>query len=264
MITVSQLWRYPFKSGAGQLIDSTRVDAEGLSGDRRLLALDDEGVFVTARRHPGLLHLSCEETPDGWRLSHPEQGSHFDVMRDELDAEVSGTLWKDEIEGFDAGDEAAHWLSKALDKRVRVVVWRGQSRFATKYGLQTTFSDASPILLASEASVQQACDWAGIPPDTRRFRPNIVVTGVEAFAEDGWRDIDIGGVRFEVLDTCVRCVLTTIDPDTIERHPSNEPVRSLMQQHASESGQPLFGINVKAVNPSASAVIACGDSVQCR
>ncbi len=264
MITVSQLWKYPFKSGAGQSIDSTGFDAEGMSGDRRLLAVDEEGVFVTARRHPGLLHLSCVETDGGWRLNHPDQDSDFDVLQGELDMEISGTLWKDEISGLDAGDDAAHWLSSALDKRVRVVVWKARSRFANKYGLQTTFSDASPILLASEASVRQACDWAGIPPDTRRFRPNIVVEGTEAFAEDSWRDIVIGDVQFEVLDPCVRCVLTTIDPDTTERHPGNEPIRSLMRQHASDSGQPLFGINVKLVNTSANAVVACGDGVQHR
>lgn len=262
MITVSQLWKYPFKSGAGESIESTRFDAEGMLGDRRLLALDENGLFVTARNTPGLLHLRCAEIEGGWRFSHSSQSASHDVLIEELTAEASGTLWKDKVTGLDAGDEAAAWLSDALEKPVRVVVWRSQSRFANKYGLQTTFSDASPILLTSEASVVQACEWGTIPADTRRFRPNIVVDGIEAFAEDDWKAIEIGDVRFEVLDPCVRCVLTTIDPDTAERHPGKEPMLSLMRQHANEANQPLFGVNLKVVNPSPSSAIACGDTVK--
>ena len=148
-----------------------------------------------------------------------------------------------------------------MGKPVRVGVWKSQSRIASKYALPTTFADASPILLASEASIEQVCEWAGIAADTRRFRPNIVVEGCAAFAEDSWNQIEIAGQRFEVLDTCVRCVLTTIDPDSGERHPRKEPMVSLMQHHANEQGQPLFGVNIRAIEPQSDTSVASGDEV---
>lgn len=261
MIKVAQLWTYPFKSGKGQSVSVTQVDAEGMSDDRRLVALDKNGVFLTARRYGELLHLACKKTEHGWLLEHPSQEEHCQIISSELTLPIMGTLWKDTIKALDAGDVAAHWLSQVLKTEVRVGVWQNQARHSNKYQFETTFSDASPILLASEASVQQACDWGEITPDVRRFRPNIVVSGIEAFAEDSWQKFRIGEIDFEVLDTCVRCILTTRDPDTTERHSRREPMAALMKNHGNEDGQPLFGINIKSRNHNKQALIRVGDEV---
>lgn len=240
---------------------STGFDDEGMQDDRRLIALDSNGRFLTARAHSKLLHLSCSQTDGGWLLAHDDMDESIEIRKDELTERIEGILWKDSIQALDAGDEAANWLSTAIGVESRIGVWRTQSRFANKYQMETSFSDASPILIASEASVSKASEWAGIASDTRRFRPNIVVDGVAAFAEDGWRHIKIGEAKFEVLDTCVRCILTTIDPDSAERHPEREPMVSLMKYHATDDGQPLFGVNVKLVSPPENLSIAVGDEV---
>ena len=245
MITISQLWNYPFKSGKGQSVSSIQVLSEGLCNDRRLVALDKDGVFVTARKHRQLLQLSCVQNENGWLLTHPAQSEAYQIVGGALSSRIIGKLWNDSLQALDAGDDAGAWLSDVMDMEVRIAVWEKHSRLSNKYQLETSFSDASPILVTSEASIQQACKWGGIEPDTRRFRPNIVLSGIEAFEEDSWRQFRIGSVNFEVLDTCVRCVLTTVHPDTGQRHPEREPMVSLMKNHASETGQPLFGINVK-------------------
>jgi len=262
VITVSQLWTYPFKSGKGQALSSAQVGSEGLLNDRRLVALDKDGVFITARKHSELLQLSCVRNEEGWLLQHPAQSKACQIGIDQLATDIAGLLWKDPLQALDAGDSAGTWLSEVLKMQVRVAVWKKQSRFSNKYQLETSFSDASPILVASEASVRQACDWGGIESDTRRFRPNIVVDGIEAFAEDAWRQLRIGGVSFDVLDSCVRCVLTTVQPDSGQRHPEREPMVSLMKNHANEAGQPLFGINVKLSQPHSLKSISLGDEVE--
>ncbi len=262
MISVSQLWKYPFKSGKGQQLQSTQFDNEGMVDDRRLVAIDKNGLFVTARKHSQLLKMSCTQNEQGWLLEHSSTNETVQIDRASLSEQIEGVLWKDNIQGLDAGDEAAAWLSEAIGLDVRIAVWHKASRFSNKYQFETSFSDASPILVTSEASIEKACEWAGIETETRRYRPNIVVDGVDAFAEDNWRSLKIGNAEFEVLDTCVRCVLTTIDPDTTERHPGREPMLSLMKNHSTEDGQPLFGINVKLLGSPEDVSISCGDEVE--
>jgi len=262
MITISQLWTYPFKSGKGQSLNTTQFDAEGMCNDRRLVALDKNGVFLTARRYAELLQLSCTKTAKGWLLAHPSQSEPHEILLGSLTATVSGTLWKDSIKALDAGDEAAHWLSQILNTEVRIALWEKQSRHSNKYQFETTFSDASPILLTSEASIQTACQWGGIASDARRFRANLIVEGIEAFAEDSWRKFSIGGVEFEVLDTCVRCILTTRDPDSGERHPQRQPMAALTDNHSNSDGQPLFGVNVKPATGNNKLAVSVGDRVQ--
>ncbi len=262
MIKVNQLWKYPLKSGKGQSLSETRFDSAGMCDDRRLVVLDQNSVFITARKHSRLLQVSCTRNDIGWLLEFHPKNSQIQIIEKDLSATTSGTLWKDTVHALDAGDEAAAWLSEILETEVRIAVWKNQARFSNKYKLETSFSDASPILVASTASIQRACEWGGIEPDVRRFRPNIVVEGIEAFEEDAWQRFRIGDVGFEVLDTCVRCVLTTIDPDSGERHPKREPMVSLMNRHANESGQPLFGVNVRLIGPADNASISVGDSVQ--
>ena len=230
--------------------------------DRRLVALDKDGVFITARKHSQLLQLSCHRNEAGWLLQHPAQSEPLQIVAGMLSSRITGSLWNDSLQALHAGEEASAWLSRVLEMEVRIAVWERQSRFSNKYQLETSFSDASPILVTSEASIRQACEWAGIEPDTRRFRPNIVLDGVDAFAEDSWRRIRIGGVNLEVLDGCVRCVLTTVQPDTGQRHPQREPMVSLMKYHATETGQPLFGVNAKLVNSVDAKSISLGDAVE--
>jgi uncharacterized protein len=261
MIVVSQLWTYPFKSGKGVSVSTTQFDSEGMCDDRRLVALDKDGLFITARRHAQLLQLSCIKNDDGWLLQHPSQSSAYQIAHNDSFETITGILWKDTLRALDAGNEAASWLSEVLKVDVRIALWTQQSRYSNKYQLETSFSDASPILVASRASVEQACSWAGLDTDVRRFRPNIVVEGVDAFDEEKWSKFQIGDLIFEVLDACVRCILTTRDPDSGDAHPKKQPMKALMENHANDTGQPLFGMNVKLTKTVENASISVGDEI---
>ncbi len=259
MIKVSQLWSYPLKSGKGLSLQQTGFDAEGMLNDRRVLAVDENGLFLTARRYPQLLQLACVPEGDGWLLSHPEGG---DCAVSASDAILSGKVWKDDIQALDGGDAAANWLSGVLNVKARVALWQQAARRSGKYNLETSFADAAPVLVASEASIEKACELGGVNPDVRRFRPNIVLNGVEAFAEDAWRGIKINGVEFEFLDACSRCILTTRDPDTGEANPDKQPMMALRQHHASENGEPLLGMNAALRSAPETARISVDDEVE--
>jgi len=270
MITVKALWQYPFKSGKGISLPFAQFDNEGMIGDRRLVALDEKGIFVTARRYAELLHLSCTPNEQGWLLQHPNASTNYQLTRSLIVAQntqINGTLWRDELNGIDAGDEASAWLSEVIKVKVRVVLWQEKTRTSGKYNLETNFSDAAPLLIATQESLIAASSLANISPDMRRFRPNIVLTGAEAFAEERWQELNIGNQRFTLLDTCVRCILTTRDPDTGIAHDDKQPLRALKAHHTNEQRQPIFGINAKLMQPIASGEqgkIFVGDEVTVR
>ena len=227
--------------------------------DRRVLAVDENGLFLTARRYPQLLQLACVPEGGCWLLSHPEGG---DCSVSASDAVLSGRVWKDDIQALDGGDVAANWLSGVLGVKSRVALWQPTARRSGKYNLETSFADAAPILVTSEASIEKACELGGVSPDVRRFRPNIVLSGVEAFAEDVWRGVKINGVEFEFLDACSRCILTTRDPDTGEANPEKQPMMALRQHHADENGEPLLGMNAALRSAPETALISVGDEVE--
>jgi uncharacterized protein YcbX len=228
--------------------------------DRRLMAVDEQGSFMTARDSPELLQVSCETTLTGWTLSHPQVTSDLAIANNSALA-LSGDVWGDETNSNDAGNEAAEWISHLLGSTSRIAIWKPQARTSRKYGLETTFADAAPILIASEASMQQGCEWGGIDYDYRRFRPNIIVSGVEAFEEESWRRIQIGNSIFEMLDTCSRCVLITRDPDTGERHPKLQPMVALINQHANAKKEPIMGMNAKLISLPETAKISINDEI---
>lgn len=265
MITVTKLITYPLKSAQGISLPSTGFDAGGMRNDRRLMAIDEKGIFITSRHNPQLLNISVQMNADHWMLSHPEQASDCIIPFANTagtNTSLAGQVWRDKINAIDAGEQAAEWISSILGKTSRIALWTPKSRHSGKYDLETSFADAAPLLIASEASMKQGCDWGGVPYDARRFRPNIIVDGIEAFAEDNWTHFQIGNVSFEMLDTCVRCILTTRDPDSGIAHPDKQPMKALMEKHHNEAGQPLMGINVRLTSEAVGSMISVGDEVK--
>ena len=108
---------------------------------------------------------------------------------------------------------------------------------------QVAFADGFPLLLIGQASLEDLSHKVGRPLEMLRFRPNLVIEGAEAFAEDNWKRIRIGEVEFRVVKPCSRCILTTIDPQTGVRSDDREPFATLQKYRAREEGA-MFGQNL--------------------
>lgn len=82
--------------------------------------------------------------------------------------------------------------------------------------------DVAPVSLISRATIAALCSAAGLPADARRFRMNIAVEGIEAFAEHRWigHTLRVGTARLAVVAPDQRCAVITVDPDTAERTPA--------------------------------------------
>lgn len=253
MYTLSELYRYPVKSTAYEPLESVRLDALGLEGDRRWMLVDAaNGRFLTQRLLPqmGLIEARWQDGFAALRLRAPGLD---DLLVDVpgRDDNLRGVLiWRDMLQVPDAGDAAAQWLSRFLGRDVRLVQMPEQRarQVDTAYaepGEHVHFADGFPLLLIGQGSLDDLSARVGRPLEMLRFRPNLVVTGAEPFAEDSWKRIRIGDVTFKVAKPCSRCILTTIDPHTGERDVAREPLATLMD-YRNVNGEALFGQNLLA------------------
>ncbi|CAG8865496.1 putative protein YcbX [Pseudomonas fluorescens] len=247
---LSAMYHYPVKSCRAQALQRSPVDLLGLEGDRRWMVVEEQnGRFLTQRACPKLSQLAARHGDAGQLLLEAPGQPALEVRVPMADENLRGViLWRDTLRVPDAGDAAAAWLSQLLDKPVRLVHCPEQrARYLPSgYGLNSdraAFPDGFPLLLVGQASVDDLSVRVGRPMEALRLRPNLVIEGSAAFAEDGWKRIRIGSLEFRVLAPSVRCIFTTLDPLTGERSPDREPLTTL-KNYRQKDGDVLFGQNL--------------------
>jgi uncharacterized protein YcbX len=205
---VTQLWRYPVKSMRGENLKSTHFGRGGIPFDRRFALIDDtpeshrRGLRTTAREHPALLGFAAS-VADGSVVVQMPDGAVMDVTQPDV--------------------------GERLTQETGL-------RFALADDPNGANHDAADILVINEASVRQlATEW-GQHVDLRRFRPNVVIDGDAAFEEESWvgRKLRVGGAVLDVVSPCGRCVITTMDPETLVTDPSF--LRLMAQLHRTNFG----------------------------
>ncbi|KAM9154618.1 mitochondrial amidoxime reducing component 2 [Pangshura tecta] len=259
--TVSGLFLYPVKSCGGVALQRAEVTALGLrSGalrDRFWLLITEDGHMVTARQEPQLvlISVSCE---NGYlTLKAPEMKElRVPVKLSRKNAVHNCRLFGLDIQGRDCGDEAAQWFATFLNTQsYRLVHFESQMAPRKSRDIFTTFRskdkiaypDCSPALILSEASLEDLNTRLEKKVKIQNFRPNIVVTGCNAYEEDSWNKIKIGDVEMKGTMACPRCILTTIDMETgiIDRKEPLETLKSYRLCDPSErhlyKSHPLFG-----------------------
>lgn len=244
------LYRYPIKSTLGEALSTSVVGRLGLEGDRRWMFVDEtNGRCLTQRTLPILGKISARYTVSGsLTLSAPGLPA-LEVPLPEADSHLRGVvIWKDTLRVPDAGDEVAAWASQLIGQPVRLVhvpEHRARPLGAENAHAQdrVAFADGFPLLLINQASVDDLSGRVGREMVMPRFRPNLVIEGAEAYAEDNWSRLRIGDVTFRVASPCARCILTTINPGTHERDGDREPLNTLKDYRRYEGGI-MFGQNL--------------------
>jgi uncharacterized protein YcbX len=247
---LSAIHIYPIKSTAGLDLQSASIEPRGFLDDRRWIVVDADDRFLTGRQLARMVLIRTTPEDDGLRLDAPAMPT-LRVARPAPDAErASVQVWDDNVDAARADAAADAWLSEFLGRPVRLVAMDARSARATEQRpgvdpCEVGFADAYPFLAISQASLDHLNAKLAAPIQMRRFRPNLVISGCEPHAEDGWRRIRIGGIDFDVVKTCTRCVFTTVDPECGERDPSGEPLRTLKTYRRAEDGI-IFGVNLIA------------------
>lgn len=284
---VTQLRIYPVKSLGGADVESASVEPWGLEGDRRWGLVDQAGEKVTARELHALLGLRAEAVDEETiRIHAGEDSILVDTPLGLPPIPVSHSR-----QGFapPADEDVSEWISERVGRPLRLV-WQEDPRVRRisgahggREGETLSLADAGPLLLTSEASLAQLEEWIsaeagdpdpeGLDPDDisgatespsdgagstlsmLRFRPNVVIDGGAPFEEDAWPTVRIGDVDFRTAEVCDRCVMTTVDPETLAT--GKEPIRTLAR-HRRWEGKTWFGTRLV---PLGGGELRLGDEV---
>jgi uncharacterized protein YcbX len=250
-LSLSGINTYPVKSTAGQALNQAVVEKRGLKGDRRWMVTAPDGRFLTGRQLPRLTLIKARDLAGGLQLSAPGVSSIALGMPTDTAHESQVLIWKDQLAATDAGDEVACWLSGFLGQECRLV-HMGEHHLRpvdpdySQAGDVVSFADGFPLLLISEASLDDLNNRLEQAVSMAHFRPNLVVRGCPAYEEDQWRRMTLGTVEFEIVKPCARCVFTTVDPETGEMQADGQPLRTLTKYRRDSRGRVMFGVNLIA------------------
>ena len=258
-LTLSEIYRYPIKSARGHALSEATMDQFGIVGDRRWMVIDEAGDFITQRNHAQLALLKAAPTSAGLRLSM--NGRDIEVAVPDAAAERSPVvIWGETVPAQITDDSISAWLSEQLGMSARLAYLPddGQRPVDPAYadGELVNFADGFPLLVITQAALDELNEKLDTPVPMNRFRPNLVISGAAAHAEDEWKEIVIGDARVRLAKPCSRCVIPSIDQATTER---DSQINRVLAKYRRRDGQIFFGMNALA---PAGAQFRVGDEVQ--
>jgi uncharacterized protein YcbX len=262
MLTVSELYIYPIKSLGGIALNTATLTDRGFEYDRRWLLVDEHNQFLTQREVNTMALLKVQLTEQGLLVQHiGDPGTTLLIpFQPEITESMMVTVWSNHCRAYRVSDVADAWFSKQLGLPCRLVYMPDSthrfidSRYAHHKEI-TSFSDAFPLLLIGQASLDDLNGRLPAPMPMNRFRPNIVFTGGTAFLEDSMKHFEINGIHFFGVKPCARCVITTIDQQTGEM--AKEPLKTL-STYRTKRNKIYFGQNLLY---QGTGVVSIGDTI---
>jgi uncharacterized protein YcbX len=254
---ITGIYVYPVKSMKGIALERAKVSGKGFEYDRRWMIVRSNGRFVTQRDLPQLSLVDTSLEKKGLVLSKQGHGSVCVPYELHDGDKINTKVWNDDCETIDQGEDISNWLTQALgsEEPLRLVRLRpGFRRALSKSALMsdettTEFADGAPMLVTNEASldrlnsVLESNSLQTVPMN--RFRPNIVVKGLEPFAEHKLGTLSTESYQLKLCFPCQRCVVTTINQDTAEKDPKGQPFKTLQMINPMPGNHkaPAFGEN---------------------
>jgi uncharacterized protein YcbX len=261
---LSEINIYPVKSLKGISLNEGVVEDRGLRHDRRWMLVDAENKFLTQREFPVMARISIELDGDKFAASYDSEKIEV-PFQPETDNYKTVKIWNSTVRSEFYPPEIDQWFSEALGTECKLVAMPEGSHRAVspnyavrRFKDEVSFADGYPFMLLGEASLADLNSRLEAPVPMNRFRPNFVVSGSEAFAEDNWKVIKIGSTVFHVVKPCERCVIPTIDQFKGEKT-GKEPIRTL-SIYRTKNKNVLFGQNLIAENPG--ETVRVGDTIE--
>jgi uncharacterized protein YcbX len=258
--SITALCVYPVKGCRGIGLSNARVAERGLRAetgaagvlDREWMLIDATGTFVTQRSHPRLALIEPRLVQGTFVLTAPGQSPLAVPLAPAPGSRREVAVWESRVEAQDEGDAAARWLSAFVGADLRLVRFDPAARrhcnphYAQGTGAHIAFADGYPILVIGEASLADlnarlAARGAPALP-MNRFRPNVVLSGLEPYDEDHIDAIAVDGVTLRPVKPCTRCRVTTTDQATAQV--GMEPLATLGgYRNNPDLGGVTFGMN---------------------
>lgn len=281
MHVLNELYVYPIKSCAGIALQRAMLRETGLEYDRNWMVTDASGGMLTQRTHPRMALIRTAF--DGGDLVIDAPG--MPTLRTPLDAAalsnaepMRATVWRDTVDALDTGARTAQWFSTLLDMPTRLARFAPLARrnvdqkWTAPLTTHTRFADGFPLLVLGQASLDDLnarLAQKGAPAiAANRFRPNLVIGGLDAYEEDFVEDLliraDGRDVQLRLVKLCTRCPVPTIDQSTGAPNPDwpHEPLDTMSTYRASaqHDGKLTFGKNAVVVEGEG-AMLEIGQAV---
>ena len=240
---VSGLFEYPVKGLLGNGICCATVNRRGLAMDRRWMLVDDQGNFLSQRQLPALTQF-LPAYNDNLIIKHLPSGAEKKIETLEFTKMHKVTVWGQECASHGSANGIDQWLSDKLNTSVRLVYMDDNDIRPIKEASENdivSFADGYPVLLVSEASLNDLNERLDEKIVINRFRPNIIIDGKTPYEEDGWERVKIGEVIFKVVKKCARCQVININQES--GLASKEPLRTL-STYRKEGNKVNFGMNL--------------------
>lgn len=276
---ISEINIYPIKSLKGISLESSLVEERGLQYDRRWMLTTTDGMFFTQREFPRMACVSVwiEEDGTGLGVAAERFGDVFVPIEPDTGNKKQVSIWNSVCEGEVYGAALNEWFSDVIGTDCQLVYMPDDSRRSVnprfdRGGEVVSFADGYPLMLLSEASLEDLNWRLDEKVPMNRFRPNIVVSGAEPYAEDDWGKIRIGGSEFRSTKPCERCVITTVDQEYGE-FTGKDPLKTFATYRMAKDVMPeryeslgvgpnavLFGQNLISETPG--VTIRIGDEIE--
>ena len=252
---IAALYVHPIKSCGGVAVSQALLVETGLEFDRAWMVVDGHGEMLTQRQWPRLALIMPTIRSHDLVLRAPGMLA-LHIRLDTVEAPTRVRVWDDVVKAFDMGALAAQWFSDFLGHKVRLVRFdpeqsRPSDAWAGAVQAENAFTDRYPLLVASSASLadlnQRLAARGQASVDMSRFRPNLVLDGLQPWDEDHIDEIHIdadGGVlRLKLVKPCTRCTIPNVNPAT--GGPGHEPGDTLAGFRADPrmDGAITFGMN---------------------
>jgi uncharacterized protein YcbX len=254
--TLSALFVHPLKSVAGVAADAALMVETGLEFDRAWMVVDEQGAMLTQRVLPRLTLVRPTLRTEDMVLRAPGMLA-LHLRLDTVEAPTRALVWKDIVKAYDMGALAAQWFTDYLGRPARLVRFDPEEKrlsdaaWAGSVAAENAFSDGFPVLVAGQASLddlnRRLAAQGLAPVGMERFRPNLVLSGLQPFDEDHIEELEIltaeGPVTLRLVKPCGRCSIPNVDPLTAET--THQPGDTLAGYRADArlKGAITFGMN---------------------
>jgi uncharacterized protein len=262
MLTVSELYIYPIKSLGGIALNTATLTDRGFEHDRRWMLVDANDRFLSQREVNTMALLKVQLTENGLLVQNSSRpGAELLIpFAPQTSETLTVTVWSNHCRAIRVSDAADAWFTQQLGLPCKLVYMPDSTRRLVdgRYAHDkeiTSFSDAFPLLLISQASLDDLNSRLEVPVPMNRFRPNIVFKGGTAFLEDSMKEFEINGITFFGAKPCARCVVTTIDQQTAAK--AKEPLKTL-SSYRTKNNKIYFGQNLLY---QGSGHISIGDTI---
>lgn len=251
---------YPIKSCAGVAVTQCRMVETGLEFDRAWMVVDAQGAMLTQRQWPRLALVQPQFKMGELMLRAPGMLA-LHLRLDTVETATRVRVWDDVVQAFDMGALAAQWFSDLLGTPARLVRFDPEERRLSDAAwtggveAENAFSDGFPLLVANQASLDDLNVRLAAKGEAavtmQRFRPNLVLGGLQAFDEDHLQELEVrteaGPLRLRLVKPCVRCAIPNVDPAT--GRVAQEPGATLATYRADArmQGGITFGVNAIVV-----------------